>query len=113
MLAVLFGSLASGRAGFSSDIDLAIEGQTPFTPRQLLLIIEDLATATGRPVDLIDFRRAGEPLLGEIVNKGVVLMGNPSRLVEWRIRHLGNVEDFVPLQQRLLAERVKQWIKPL
>ncbi len=109
LLGVLFGSLASGRAGFASDLDVAVEGPGPLSAEQRLPLIDELAVALGRPVDLIDFHRVGEPLLGEIVRKGILLVGNPSRLVEWRIRHLGNVDDFVPLQQRLLSERLKSW----
>ena len=43
-----------------------------------MTLIGDLAEALGRPVDLIDLRSVGEPLLGQILAHGVRLRGSAS-----------------------------------
>jgi len=49
-LAILFGSLATGRATPESDIDLAVDLGTPMNAEQKMQLISDLATVTGRPI---------------------------------------------------------------
>lgn len=69
-------------------------------------LIEDITTlATGRPVDLIDLARVGEPLLGEIVKHGQRILGSNAELAELRLRHVYLNEDFVPYVKRMLDER--------
>lgn len=65
-LAMLFGSMASGRTHAGSDIDVAVLCTSPLTAQRKMALIAELAQATGRPIDLIDLRTAGEPLLGQI-----------------------------------------------
>ena len=54
--AILFGSLATGREGADSDIDLAIEKDHRLIADEIVELIEQLALITGRAVDLIDWR---------------------------------------------------------
>lgn len=63
-LAILFGSLANGRATPQSDIDLAVQANKPLDADLKMALIGDLAQAFGRPVDLVDLRTAGEPFDG-------------------------------------------------
>jgi hypothetical protein len=70
----------------------------------------DLADATGRTVDLVDLRTAGEPLLGQILTHGRRIRCSNADYAELLRRHLFDTADFMPYVQRLLAQRRKNWI---
>ncbi|MFC0266755.1 type VII toxin-antitoxin system MntA family adenylyltransferase antitoxin [Kushneria aurantia] len=108
---VLFGSLATGRGEAESDIDLAVDVGAPLSPACRIAMIEALAAALGRTVDLIDLRSAGQPLLSRIVTTGIRLKGSDT---DWAAVIYPNIidnEDFVPLQRRILVARQKAWIR--
>ena len=75
-LAILFGSLASGRATRESDAVLA---GTRLDAGFRMALIGELASAVGRPIDLIDLRTVGDPLLGQLLKHGIRLF-RPQRL---------------------------------
>jgi len=108
--ALLFGSLASGRAHAGSDLDLAVEAERPLTAREKANLIAALAAATGRPVDLVDLRTAGEPLLGQILKNGVRILGSTDDHAALLYRHLLDSADFQPCVDRILRERRQAWI---
>lgn len=110
LLAFLFGSVAAGTPRIDSDIDIAVLKNHPLSAVEKSELIEKIAEATGRPVDLIDLRTVGEPLLGEIF-KGRRIVGSDEQHARLLTRHLLDVADFLPLQQRILKERRDQWIK--
>ena len=56
-LALVFGSVATGRQRPDSDLDIAIAAKHRLTVDEKMDIIACLAEATGRPIDL--FERAG------------------------------------------------------
>ena len=110
-LAILFGSLAKGRETAASDIDLAVALERPLTVADKMALIETLASALGRPVDLVDLRTVGEPLLGRILTEGERLLVRDERLLAELIKkHLFDSADFLPLRQRILEERRRAWI---
>ena len=108
--AYIFGSIARGTETPESDLDLAVQSTAPLTTKQQITLIEDLALATGRAIDLIDLKTAGEPLLGEIL-KGLRLLGSNETHAELIKRHLFDSADFLPYVERILAERRSQWTK--
>ncbi len=110
-LAYVFGSIATGTADSESDLDVAISAQQELTHERKATLISELARISGRPVDLVDLKCAGEPLLGEILRKGQRLKGTHSQHVALVQRHIYNTEDFLPIVRRLLAERRQQWIR--
>lgn len=107
-LVILFGSLAQGTARPDSDLDIAVMYRQPLTQEQRIELIEQLALQFGRPVDLIDLRHAGEPLLGQIF-KGKRVLGSNETYAQCLTRHLIDTADFLPLQQRILKERRERW----
>ena len=110
-LAILFGSLAKGRETAASDIDIAIAKERPLTVADKMALIETLASALGRPVDLVDLRTVGEPLLGRILTEGERILVRDERLLAELIKkHLFDSADFLPLRQRILEERRRAWI---
>lgn len=109
-IAILFGSHATGRARPDSDVDLAVDVGRPLTPEQKISLIAALAERTGLPIDLVDLRTVGEPLLGEILRDGKRLLGTDDRYAELVYRHLCDAADFLPYVERMLAERRAKWL---
>jgi predicted nucleotidyltransferase len=109
-LAVLFGSLAAGTARPDSDLDLAVAASAPLTSEARMALIADLAEQIGRPVDLIDLARVGEPLLGQVLAHGLRVLGSDERYAQLLRRHLFDNTDYVPYRNRILAERRRAWI---
>ena len=109
-LAYVFGSVARGQAGANSDVDVAILAAAPLDAERKADLIGDIASCTGRPVDLIDLATVGEPLLGQILRHGIRIHGDASMHAQWISRHILNNEDFMPYVERLLAERRQAWI---
>jgi len=108
-LAILFGSLATGRATFRSDLDLAVLMDSPLSAATKMALIGDLSLAIGRPVDLIDLKTVGEPVLGQILKHGVRLLGSDRDYAELIKRHLFEEADFTPCRRRILSERRRAW----
>ena len=109
-LALLFGSVAAGRQRPDSDLDIAVAANHRLTADEKMDIIASLAEATGRPIDLVDLRQVGEPLMGQILTHGWRLMGSDLAYAPWITRHVLNQADFVPYRDRVLAERRAAWI---
>lgn len=109
-LAVLFGSLATGKARPDSDLDIAVGAKIPLTAVERIALIQALAEKIGRPVDLIDLKLVGEPLLGQIVQHGQRICGSDTLFARLIHRHLMEQADFVPYQNRIISERRMAWI---
>ena len=109
-LAVLFGSVAAGRARADSDVDLAVSASRPLTSAERLQITQALAEKTGRPVDLIDLSSVSAPLLGQIVRHGKRAQGSVAEFGHLINRHLIEQADFMPLLNRVLRQRRMAWI---
>jgi predicted nucleotidyltransferase len=69
-LVIVFGSVARGRERPDSDVDIAVAARRALSVEQKIALIEAMAERTGRPIDLIDLRTIGEPLLGQILRHG-------------------------------------------
>ena len=109
-LAIVFGSVARGHAGRDSDVDVAVQLPKQMGVDKKMQLIADIAATTGRPVDLIDLRTVGEPLLGEILKHGQRIRGEAAELVPLMQRHVYAMEDFMPYVERMLEERRRAWI---
>lgn len=108
---IVFGSLATGRARPDSDLDIAVQAAQPLTPEQKVALIDDLALATGRPVDVIDLQTVGEPLLGQILKHGKRIRGSDGAFATLVSKHLIDSADFLPYIERMLAEKRRAWIR--
>lgn len=111
ILAVLFGSITTGRARFDSDLDLAVAAATPLTAQTRIDLIEDLAVTIGRPVDLIDLNQVHNPLLRQILTQGrLIVCKNRSRYADLFLRMLYEEADSMPYYRRILSDRRRAWI---
>ena len=110
-LAILFGSLARGRARTDSDLDLAVAGSRPLRAQEKRTLIEGLALVAGRPVDLIDLRSVDGLILAQVLTTGNIIFCADRTLYATLIKKvLFNNADMMPYHRRILAERRKAWI---
>lgn len=110
ILAILFGSMSKGTAGPDSDLDLAVYADQPITAEEKMQLIEDLALQIGRPVDLVDIKTAGLPVMAQIFSRGRRILGSNSLYATLLTRYQIDSADFMPIRQRVLEERRKRWI---
>jgi predicted nucleotidyltransferase len=108
-LAIIFGSCATGRTHRDSDLDIAVFPRNPLNPAALQSLADQLAVASGRPIDLVDLTYTNGTLLRQILRHGKVLfskrpaiLGNLNeRLLDWQA-------DFEPAQRAILtAQRAR------
>lgn len=109
-LAILFGSMAAGHAARDSDVDLAVARERALAADEKMVLMSELAEATGRAIDLIDLHSVGTLLLGQIVKRGRRLLGTDERYAELIKRYLFEEADFMPYYRRILSERRAAWI---
>lgn len=107
-LAILFGSNARDHAGSESDIDLALLAEEPLSGAAVRELVEAIGREFGCPVDVVDLYHAPQPILGQVF-KGRRLLGDNRTYAELLTRHLIDSADFLPLRQRILAERQAEW----
>jgi predicted nucleotidyltransferase len=106
-LAILFGSTARGKAGPSSDVDLALLG-----PVDAFELAGRLSLTVGREVDVVDLARAPIPLLDAILREGVVVFervrGAEGR---FRARTLAMLETDRPWYERMQEAWLRNVVK--
>jgi predicted nucleotidyltransferase len=108
----VFGSVASGAAGASSDLDVGVLGTAPLAAEEKKALIEQLAQATGRPVDLVDLQSARGPIVGRILQEGTRLFcDNTTLYAKLLTRWWGDRADWQPYRRRILKERRDRWIE--
>ena len=110
-MAILFGSIVSGTHTPESDLDLALYGERRLSSELTMDLMQQLAVIAKCPIDLIDMRIIGEPLLGEILTKGERILGSDDEFASLLSRYLIDKADFYPYRERLLKERRERWIK--
>jgi predicted nucleotidyltransferase len=109
-LIVVFGSVASGQQRPGSDLDVGVLSVQPLSSDQKMAMNNALALAFNRPIDLVDLRNAGQPLLSEIIAGGRPLHDVEDEWGNLIYRNIMENEDFVPLQQRILREKRQAWL---
>ncbi len=113
VVAILFGSLAADHSRKDSDLDLAVASTSPLDTQIRIQLIEELAVALGRPVDLIDLALTHGPLLQQILTKGRLLIcTDRTRYANLLLRVVYEEADVMPYYHRILAERRRAWIGP-
>jgi len=110
-LALIFGSLAKGRARIDSDVDVAVAADRPLDIGTKMRLIEQLAVLTGRPIDLVDLQVANGLILNRVLVDGKLLFCKDralyARLMQ---RMIFDQEDAMRYHHRILAVRRNAWI---
>ena len=111
-LAILFGSYAKGTETIHSDIDLAIQLSSgkAMQAEEKLNYLTQLGCLLKTDIDLIDLKKAGQPLLSQIIKYGKCLKGQPLHYIELVIKNINTTQDFLPYIERIMSERRKQWL---
>lgn len=112
-VAAVFGSMAHGTERPDSDIDVAVQADKPLSANERIAITQAIALAFDRPVDLVDLRHAGQPLLDQIVSTGIQVLGSRHQWGDLIYRNIMENEDFVPYQKRILEGRRRAWMNNL
>ena len=73
LLAMVFGSTADGSQRPDSDIDVAVYPGKKLESRKRQLLVDEIAIATGRAVDLIDLTHVDGALLRQILRSGKIV----------------------------------------
>lgn len=111
-LAIVFGSAAAGRLTRDSDIDIAVLADAPLDSRRRQRLIEELARASGRPIDLIDLRTAGFAITRSALLGGRHILCRNRRVHGALLaRTLTDSADFLPYRERILRHRRNAWIR--
>lgn len=109
-LAILFGSMAKGTQRPDSDVDVGVLSETPLDADQRIELIDALALSLGRPVDLIDLKLAGQPILNQILKHGLRICGSDTQMADLVYRNLIDRADFLPLRNRISKGQQDAWM---
>jgi len=111
-VAWLFGSAASGRLTPDSDLDVAVLGRGPLSAAATKPLIEQMAQACRRPVDLVDLQATHGPIVGRVLQEGERLFCDDTTLyADLMKRHMFDQADWLPLRRRILDIRRRAWIE--
>lgn len=109
-VAIAFGSVAKGRQRADSDLDVAVLAGRPLDAAEKLALIEELAGASGRPVDLVDLHGLHGPVLSRLLREGELLLRrDPAALANLSLRAIYDEADFLPYRRRIIEERRRAW----
>jgi predicted nucleotidyltransferase len=108
----VFGSVARGESRTDSDLDVAVLGPDPLSAADKQSLIEDLAVAFGRPVDVIDLNATHGPIVGRVLHDGTRLFCEDTTLHAMLLKRWWLYQaDWMPYRRRILKERRERWIE--
>ena len=110
-LCVLFGSVARGRLGAHSDIDIGIAAQSPLDVDRLCLISATFSRNLHKEIDLLDLKVTHGLILSEAMTKGIVEhCSNRDQLYQLMKEVVYFNEDFRPGIEMMMKRRVERFI---
>ncbi|HEX6983706.1 MAG TPA: nucleotidyltransferase domain-containing protein [Balneolaceae bacterium] len=110
-LSILYGSVSENRETFESDLDIAVAGEKPISSKLKMKLIEDLASVSSRPVDLIDLQSTHGPLLKEILTEGTkIYCINNTLYANILKRMLFDDADMMPYYYRTIRKQRERWL---
>ena len=111
LLAIVYGSTAEGILRPDSDVDIAVYYGAPLDAEGKISLVEKLADAAGREVDLVDLHSAHGTLIRQILTKGRVIVKRDASVYELLLKRMVfEEEDYMPYYRRLLRERRERFI---
>lgn len=110
-LALVFGSHAQGRQTRASDIDVAIAAREPIDSQRRLALTDAIASAAGRPVDLVDLHRAGPLVLTQALTRGKRILKRDSNVLARLLVKMWYLNaDLMPLVRMIQDTRRKRFL---
>ena len=114
-LILQFGSTVTGTTHDRSDLDLAVQFETPHASFQAILEMQEALQARfpGCKVDLAILNRADPLFLKKIVESCRILFGMPQDLARLRLHAFKAYQDFRPyleLERRYVARRLSDLV---
>jgi predicted nucleotidyltransferase len=95
--ATVFGSVAEGRAGSESDVDVAIAANAPLSREEKISLVERIATTAG-------------PILQQALTRGrIVKCEDRALYARLILKMLYNQADEMPYRRRILEQRQRTW----
>jgi predicted nucleotidyltransferase len=111
LIATVFGSVAKGRLHPHSDIDIAVAGNERFSIDERIRMQEDLAIATGRPVDLVDLWTAEGFILTQSLAKGTMIIHRSPDVHRRLMKKMWYWNaDMAPLVRASLEKKARRFI---
>ena len=105
-IAFVFGSVARNSEGPGSDLDIGVAAAAPVTAEQKLALMDALAMAFGRPVDIVDLSTAPVPVLRQALTTGVCILKKDINLYANLLRKLWyDQADLMPNYEMILRRR--------
>ena len=101
----LLGSAAAGTLRPDSDIDLAVACRELMTPEAKMALLEALAAALPREIDLTDLRAVSGTYLRHALSGKLLLCRDVSVKAELMTAMVYDQEDFQPLRRRMMDAR--------
>ena len=108
----VFGSVAAGAAHAGSDVDVAVLAEQPLTADETRALIEALAQATGRPVDVVDLQASQGSIVKQALIQGRQLFCDDTTLYAERLKRFWfDQADWEPYRQRIQRSLLERWIE--
>lgn len=110
--AVVYGSFAGGKVRPDSDVDVAVLARKALTAEQHIELIEGVAQAFSRPVDLIDLGTVRGPVLREALTTGAVVYRRYPAALGRAIRDMLIYEaDEAPIYNRAVERALQRCLQ--
>ena len=94
-----------------SDVDVAVAAAAPMDASLRLALMDDVAMATGRPVDLIDLHTAGPLVLTRALTTGQCVLKRDPTLLARLIQKMWYLNaDFMPLVRMIQDNRRQRFL---
>ena len=111
LLAILYGSAATGQLRSDSDIDIAMLLDAPMPADLRISLTQSLSDQLGREVDLLDLHAISGTILKQVLCKGRVVINNDSKAREGLFKRRNYYQsDMKPYVTRTLLERQQRVI---
>jgi predicted nucleotidyltransferase len=108
VLAIVYGSAASGAVRGESDVDVAILCNTAMAPEERLALSQRLGQRLGRDVDIVDLNAADGVLLKQILTKGKVVVKKQAAAYAGLLKKMiYGQEDYMHYYRRALRACLK------
>ena len=110
-LAVLYGSYATGKAGPTSDVDLAIAYDHKLSMVERIDLAQRISRLINIEVDLVDLRVSSGVLLQQIIWNRKTIINRDSKLYGDIIaKQITEELDFMPLYEQMLKAKRERFI---